>query len=358
MSDRFRVSSFLARQLEEQNISPSVVLRRAGLPLGLFQQDKIFVTTEELFSLWRAIGESSNDPAVGLKLGAEWQAERYDLGSIAALHSRSFGDGIRRLARYKQLVCPEEIRLQTERGESAVVFVFLLARQAEPTVLLDACLSRILAVGRRGTGGPLTPLRLELTRPPLRREVLETHFGCRVRFGENRNALIFRGTDLDRPFVTHNAELLAVLCPQLDTQLNSRLAHRSTSDRVKAAIKSLLAGRRPSIREVARELNLSSRTLQRRLTESGATFKQLLGETRRELAHYYLHFSSFELNETAYLLGYEDPTSFFRAFQHWEGTSPNRWRIRSESESVPLSEKQEPMNGQVRECSRLGGQHV
>jgi AraC-like DNA-binding protein len=222
-----------------------------------------------------------------------------------------------------------------------VEFVFLLARQAEPTVLVDACLSRILAVGRRGTGGPLTPLRLELTRQPQNREMLETHFGCRVKFEKNRNALIFRATDLDRPFVTHNAELLAVLCPQLDTQLNSRLAHRSTSDRVKAALKGQLAGRRPSIRDVARELNVSSRTLQRRLTESGATFKQLLGETRRELAHYYLHYSSFQLNETAYLLGYEDPTSFFRAFQHWEGTSPNRWRAQSACESEAGSEKQE-----------------
>ncbi|HYY26823.1 MAG TPA: AraC family transcriptional regulator ligand-binding domain-containing protein [Chthoniobacterales bacterium] len=338
MSDRFRVSSFLARQLQEQNISPSMVLRRAGLPLGLFQQDKILVTTEELFSLWRAIGETSNEPAVGLKLGAEWQAERYDPGTIAALHSRSFGDGLRRLARYKQLVCPEQIRLHTGKGESAVEFVFLLGRKAEPTVLVDACLSRILAVGRRGTGGPLTPLGLELSRQPEHRELLETHFGCRVRFEATRNALIFRATDLDRPFMTHNAELLAVLCPQLDSQLDSRMAHRSTSDQVKATLKGLLAGRRPSLRDVARELNVSSRTLQRRLTESGATFKQLLGETRRELAHYYLHYSSFELNETAYLLGYEDPTSFFRAFQLWEGTSPNRWRIRSACESEAVSE--------------------
>lgn len=338
MSDRFRVSSFLARQLQEQNISPSMVLRRAGLPLGLFQQDKILVTTEELFSLWRAIGETSNEPAVGLKLGAEWQAERYDPGTIAALHSRSFGDGLRRLARYKQLVCPEQIRLHTGKGESAVEFVFLLGRKAEPTVLVDACMSRILAVGRRGTGGPLTPLGLELSRQSEHRELLETHFGCRVRFEATRNALIFRATDLDRPFMTHNAELLAVLCPQLDSQLDSRMAHRSTSDQVKATLKGLLAGRRPSLRDVARELNVSSRTLQRRLTESGATFKQLLGETRRELAHYYLHYSSFELNETAYLLGYEDPTSFFRAFQLWEGTSPNRWRIRSACESEAVSE--------------------
>jgi hypothetical protein len=65
-----------------------------------------------------------------------------------------------------------------------------------------------------------------------------------------------------------------------------------------------------------------TRTLQRRLTDQGITFQRLLDEARRELARHYLHHSSRELNETAYLLGYEDSNSFFRAFHHWEGTSP------------------------------------
>ena len=47
---------------------------------------------------------------------------------------------------------------------------------------------------------------------------------------------------------------------------------------------------------------------------------------RRELAQHYLLHSSLELNETAYLLGYEDANSFFRAFHQWEGTSPGKWR--------------------------------
>jgi AraC-like DNA-binding protein len=51
-------------------------------------------------------------------------------------------------------------------------------------------------------------------------------------------------------------------------------------------------------------------------------------EARRELARHYLQHSSLELNETAYLLGYEDAHSFFRAFQQWEGDSPGEWRAR------------------------------
>jgi AraC-like DNA-binding protein len=55
--------------------------------------------------------------------------------------------------------------------------------------------------------------------------------------------------------------------------------------------------------------------------------QRLLEEARRELARHYLLRSSRELNEMAYLLGYEDANSFFRAFHRWEGTSPGQWRM-------------------------------
>lgn len=78
--------------------------------------------------------------------------------------------------------------------------------------------------------------------------------------------------------------------------------------------------------DVARELRLSARTLQPRLLEEELTFHNLVEEARREMAKHYLLQSSLELNETAYLLGYEDPNSFIRAFYKWEGSSPGEWR--------------------------------
>lgn len=73
---------------------------------------------------------------------------------------------------------------------------------------------------------------------------------------------------------------------------------------------------------------MSPRTLQRRLGEAAISFQQLVEETRRELACHYLKHSSVELNEAAFLLGYEDANSFFRAFHRWEDTSPGEWRTR------------------------------
>jgi AraC-like DNA-binding protein len=155
----------------------------------------------------------------------------------------------------------------------------------------------------------------------------EAHFRCPVKFKANQNSLVFSNADMELPFVTHNADLLASVAPQLEAELAGQLAEKTFSEQAKAILKQMLAGHRPGIQDLARELHLSTRTLQRRLTEQDLTFQRLLDEARRELARHYLLQSSRELNETAYLLGYEDANSFFRAFHHWEGTSPGQWRM-------------------------------
>jgi hypothetical protein len=108
MNDRFRISSLLAGRLAEHKLALPALLRRAGLPTGFFQQEKIYATTAELFALWRAIAEMNPDPGIGLKFGAEPRLERYHPAAIAAVCSRSLRDALQRLARYKQLTCPEE----------------------------------------------------------------------------------------------------------------------------------------------------------------------------------------------------------------------------------------------------------
>ena len=138
MTSRFRVSGTLPRKLRELGVAPADVLRQAGLPTRLFDQEKILVSTEELFALYRGIAEASKDPGFGLKLGNEERIERYDPIKIAALSARSFGDALHRMARYKQLICPEEIRLIERGNECAVQFVWLLAHEKERREVEDA----------------------------------------------------------------------------------------------------------------------------------------------------------------------------------------------------------------------------
>lgn len=334
MANRFRISTAIPRKLEDLGVSLSAVLQHAALPVTLFNQQKAMVTTAELFAFYRAIAEISLDPAIGLRLATEDRLERYDPVAIAAVCTRSFRDALKRMSRYKQLTCPEEIALNESNGESAVRFNWTLASEKEPEVLVDLCFAWIVTIARLGLGKAVHPKRVEFQRQNANAALYEAYFACPVHFDATENVLVFEQDIMDTPFVTYNAELLSMVAPQLEAELRQQLKEKNLREQVKGVLKRLIAGQRPVIRDVARELRTSTRTLQRRLTEEGVTFQQVLEEARRELARHYLLHSSLELNETAYLLGYEDANSFFRAFHVWEGATPNQWRAMQLRESA------------------------
>ncbi|MFL6416662.1 MAG: AraC family transcriptional regulator [Bryobacteraceae bacterium] len=326
MADRFRVLSVMGRQLEGMGISTKAVLRLAGLPSELFQQTRISLTTEEMRALYDAIAEVSRDHAIGLRLGSEERPENYSPISIAALFTRSFRDALTRVARYKRLTSPQEIRISERGKECAVEFVWLLAEVAESPIWIDACFAWTLTIGRRGIGRDIHPSRVELRCHVADQQPYEKFFACPVRFGARHNRLFFRAEDLDQPFITYNPDLLEVIAPQLEAELRQYLANKSLKQQAKGILKRSLAGQRPRLEDVGMELGMSARTLQRKLLEEGTTFHALMAEALHEMAQHYLRQPSLELNEAAYLLGYEDPNSFIRAFHKWEGTSPGDWR--------------------------------
>jgi AraC-like DNA-binding protein len=326
MNKHFRFSGSNFTKLEELGVRASAVLRRAGLPQGFIDQPRVLVNTEELFALWRAIGEVSTNPAIGLALGTENKTERFHPIGLAALSSENFSAAIDRMARYKQLTCPEEIVQESDGEEWSIQFRWLLADEVEPPVLIECAFAWVLSTARHGTGTRLSPLRVEFVQPREHIKAIERHFGCPVVCGAPRNAIVFRASEAQRPFVTRNAELLAMLAPQLEEELKRENDDENFVERVRIAIQQKLTGRRPTIEDIADALHISSRTLQRRLQDEGFSFQRVLEEARHQLARHYLNNSYLELNEAAYLLGYEDGNSFVRAFRTWEGIPPARWR--------------------------------
>ena len=326
MNKHFRFSGSTLQRLEELGVRAPAVLRRAGLPQAFIHQARALLNTEELFALWRAVGEVSTDPSIGLLLGTETKTERFHPIGLAALSSENFGSAIDQMARYKQLTCPEEILQEKNDEEWSIQFRWLLADEVEPPVLIECCFAWVLSTARVGTGTRISPVRVEFVQPRAHVKTIERHFGCPVVCGTPRNAIIFRATDANRPFVTRNAELLGILAPQFDEELKEENGDENFIERVRIAIQQRLTGRRPTIEDIADALHISSRTLQRRLQDDGSSFQRVLEEARHQLARHYLNNSVLELNEAAYLLGYEDGNSFVRAFRTWEGVPPAQWR--------------------------------
>lgn len=327
MLKHFRVPGRLPIKLAEFGISIPAVLRRAGLPQDIFEQKRVLVSTEELFALWRAIASVSADPLIGLKLGVETKTERFHPMAIAALSTANLADAVKQFAHYKRLSAPEEILNELDESEFRVSFRWLLAVDAEPPILADYCLAWMLSLARVGTGKQqLTPLRLEYLQIRENIRPIERHFGCEAVCGASQNAIVFRAADATAPFVTRNSDLLDLLAPQFEEQLKEFKAEDTFVELVRRTIQDRLTGHRPSIEVVAQTLHMSSRTVQRRLQEAGYSFQRVLDEARHQMARYYLSNSVLELNEAAYLLGFEDPNSFGRAFRSWEGIPPSDWR--------------------------------
>jgi AraC-like DNA-binding protein len=230
------------------------------------------------------------------------------------------------MARYKQLTCPEEILQEKDDEEWSIQFRWLLANEVEPPVMIECAFAWVLSIARHGTGTRLSPLRVEFVQARSNIKAMERHFGCPVRCGCPRNAIVFRAGDAERKFVTRNAELLGLLAPQFENELEQENADENFIERVRLAIQQKLTGRRPTIEDIADALHISSRTLQRRLQEEGSSFQRVLEDARHQLARSFLNNSVLELNEAAYLLGYEDGNSFVRAFRGWEGVPPATWR--------------------------------
>jgi AraC-like DNA-binding protein len=324
--DRIKLPGVFWAGLKSIGLSPGAVLRRANLPPTVYSGES-FVTTAQNFAIWRAIRDLAGDPTMGWKFMSQVGTDQYHPTLLAALHARTYRESIERLARYKRLCSAEEFRI-TAKGDEVLIEVSwpFAAEEPAPALLLDAVFALVIELGRRGTKTRLKPKRVELTRPAEWENGFEEYFGCPVKYRAIRDALVLRAADLDRPFVTHNEELLRMLVPQFENALKEGRAKRGNLERVKWVLKRLLSGSRPDLLMVAKELGMSDRTLQRRITGEGTTFRQLLNDTRRELVRQYLGDPSVEINEAAFLVGFEDPNSFYRAFRSWEGKTPAEWR--------------------------------
>ena len=171
----------------------------------------------------------------------------------------------------------------------SIQFHWLLAEEAEPSVLIECAFAWVLSTARHGTGTRLSPLRVEFVQPRPHIKTIERHFGCPVVCGTPRNAIVFRAADAERPFVTRNAELLGMLAPQFEEELKRENSDENFLERVRIAIQQKLTGQRPTIEDIADALHVSPRTLQRRLQDEGSNFQRVLEDARHQLARHYLN---------------------------------------------------------------------
>ena len=311
--------------LRDLGVVPANVLRRAGLADDLMRQPSVRLSSQDYYRLWHGIEDEMQDALLPIRFCEVVRAESFSPPLFAALCSPNLIVAAQRIARYKALVAP--IRLDVlEKGDvTTMEFTWLDAPLTPPVSLVVMELLFCVALVRMGTRETIRPLDVSTTVLPSPLAPYEAFLGVDMKCGAD-HAVTFATADARRPFLTSNEQLWAAFEPELRRRLSDLDMPVTTTRRVRSALLEGLPSGLVSMEAIGRKLAMSKRTLQRRVEAEGTSYQQILNETREALARHYLEKTTLPAAEIAFLLGFDEPNSFYRAFRSWTGTTPERVR--------------------------------
>jgi AraC-like DNA-binding protein len=219
-----------------------------------------------------------------------------------------------------------EMKLEESDAHFAFRIHPLIARSSVPYEAVDAGLATFVRMCRMSYGEDFNPLRVVTQRSEFDNPArYEEYFCAPVEYSAPDNVLYFSKDSLEAHLPTANPRLARVN-DQVITEYLARFDKGSTAMRVRAKLIDLLSAGHVTQQDVAESLHMSLRTLQRKLADEKTSYKDILDQTRRELANQYLRQGCLSVSEVTYLLGFSEPSNFARAFKRWTGCTPSEFR--------------------------------
>jgi AraC-like DNA-binding protein len=314
--------------LEAYRVDAEAVFREAGLDAELLRDPNSRYSTRSMARLWPAAQQASGDPCFGLTVARQWRPTSWHGLGFAWLASGSVDEALRRLVRYSAVLstAADFTVVETEDSLDLLLGVQPGAVSEVNAIATSAVAANVVHMCRFIAGDDFAPRRVALP------EVID---GCRQRFREFFRAPVVFGTAelvismdpvaVHQPLSTANAEL-AYVNERVVRDYLAQLSGTPTVMRVRARlIDGLSSGPVPAA-VIANELNMSPRTLQRKLQEEGTSYSEVLSETRRSFALRLIQDRELTLSDITYLLGFSEISSFSRSFKSWTGKSPRDWR--------------------------------
>jgi AraC-like DNA-binding protein len=328
--------------MRDLGLSSANVLRRARMPSDLLEREHASLRVDEFVRLLRALDEEAADPALAIRIGESLSFEMFDPPVFAAMCSEDFNSAVERISCYKRLCAPVGFNVEVGRDATRVVVVWTEPRVVPPPLLFAMDLTYCVRLMRLGTRTNVRPRAVTCQFPLAPAAKYEAYFGVGVDRAAD-SSLVFDAADAALPFLTAQAGMWSIFEPVLRRRLAELDARATVAERVRAALIELLPSGRASMSSVAEKLGAGARTLQRRLREEHTTFQRVLDTTREELARHYLGTTNMTGTEIAFLLGFEDPNSFVRAFHGWTGATPEQ--TRAELRAVTQPARHDPLAG-------------
>jgi len=318
----------IARALETYDLDPEPLARVAGIDLETARDPNARFDVRRTSRLFRLASEACGDPCFGLTVARQVRPPTLHALGFAIWASDDLRSALGRFNRYFAIftTCAETgLDERDDRlrfwGRAWPAFADLLTdQQFDAIIALSVLTCRLLVPGE------FRPLRVGLTRPePADLEGYRRMFKCPLLFDQDDAWLELDLETAGRRLPTANPELAQandLLCAEYLT----RLRQADLPGQVCSLLQERLVDGEPDMESIARSLNVSVRTLQRKLKEHGRSYKQLVDDVRRALALQLIRQSHVPLGEISYRLGFAHASNFYRAFKRWTGRSPAEWR--------------------------------
>ncbi|MEH6585768.1 MAG: AraC family transcriptional regulator [Halioglobus sp.] len=319
----------IARVLQNRGFDAIEVIESSGLDPSKIADPDWRVPADKYNTLMRRCVELTQDEAFGLHAAEELQPQVLHGLGLGWLTSDTVYDGLRRLVRFAQLIA-SIAELELEETDNLVILHLRRTLELEDFEFAsrDYGIAMISRMCRLSLGQFLAPVKIEMERPlPTEPERWDYMLATKVTFDSDKTCITWSRSDIEGKILTGDPKLARANDEQaaayIDTFINT-----SFSREVMQKLLERLPDGAPEQKQIASDLCVSNRTLQRKLKDEGASFNDLLQDCRLQLAKKYLRLNHRSVVETSYMLGFSEPSAFSRAFKRWTGMSPAQFRDR------------------------------
>lgn len=321
----FAASGYLRRA----GCDPETLARQAGLPAEATGSAEREIPLERQLAFFELAAAATRDAHFGISVAEHRPAGTFGLLEFLTRFSASIGQAFESASRYFPLLNPaSSYRLQPVGSNVELVHTVTGVPGALGRHGNELTLATTVKIASEITGRDWTPQAVWFANPEgPDRERLERFFGTSaLRFDAESNGMRFPASDLTLASSRSDPALASFLELQAKEKARALPSSEDLVGRVEDAIRRSLPDGAPNLERLAVRLDMSARTLQRRLEERGTRFADLLERIRQELAQKYVAHDARPSTEVAFLLGYSDVTTFLRAFKRWTGKTPSELR--------------------------------
>lgn len=306
----------------------ATVLRDLGHDPALFPLPRTGTVSPDEF---RAMSENlvalTQEPSIALRLGSSMHLGTHGLLGHAILSSRSLRQAAGLLIQYSPLQGTQgNVQLAFTGSNAVLTFDPPFEVAGAPNFTVELFFAGVLTALRQLIGALPDECRVELAyQPAMPEEVYSRYFGTNVSFGHRVNRFVGPNDRVDQPLPAAEIPVADMYRRQCEKLLRDMNAVSGMGGEVRRMILGA-RGRFPGMDEAARRLNMSERTLRRRLEAEHSSYRTIVDDVRNYLAREYLKETPLTVADVASLLGFDDVANFRRAFRKWNGCSPQGFR--------------------------------